>query len=395
VCGNGLDENCDGMADNELDQDEDGFTNCTGDCCDHMNENCADPELVNPGAFESDGNMLDDDCDGEVDKMLPTCDLTLVSDEPDPMDHAKAIELCQTATEDPGDFRWGLISARYARADGTGAPANAQRAIRYNFGATTNQAGDQMVVLSTGNAASPGQGSPSFIAFQPGISASSVSPFPTDWFLANDSVLPNAPGCPAPAGSLANDPVMLELRIRTPTNARSFSLRTNFFSSEYPEWTCSPYNDFFVVLLDSTFAGEPANPADKNLATYTSGAGDVYPVGVNLAYGNTGLFRVCEDGATGCTDEAVDGNITTCTSTVTLNNTGFDAAAAAANSCGNNDRVGGATGWLTTRGNVVGGEIITLRVAVWDTSDPAYDSVALIDNFKWSVDVSDPGTVVD
>jgi len=395
VCGNNLDENCDGTADNETDLDEDGFTNCAGDCCDHMNENCADPELINPGAFESDGNMLDDDCDGTADNALVACDEAFQSDETDPMDYARTIDLCQTATEDPGDLRWGVISARYALADGTGAPDTSQYSIRSAFGSTTNQGGEQLVVLSSGRAAATGQQSPMFAAFQPGISAGTVSGFPTDWYAEHANMIPNSPGCPAPEGGVANDPIMFEVRVRTPTNARSFSLRTNFFSSEYPEWTCSPFNDFFVVLLDSAFDGTPANPTDKNLATYTSGAGDVYPVGVNLAYGNTGLFRVCEDGATGCATGATDGNITTCTSTVTLNGTGFDVGANAAGSCGNNDRVGGATGWLTTRGNVVGGEIITLRVALWDSSDHALDSVALIDNFKWSVDVSDPGTVVD
>jgi hypothetical protein len=58
-------------------------------------------------------------------------------------------------------------------------------------------------------------------------------------------------------------------------------------------------------------------------------------------------------------------------------------------------QTGGATGWLTTSGNVVGGEIIKLRIAIWDTSDHALDSLAVIDNFKWSVTASDPGTVIE
>jgi hypothetical protein len=47
-----------------------------------------------------------------------------------------------------------------------------------------------------------------------------------------------------------------------------------------------------------------------------------------------------------------------------------------------------------TQGNVVGGETIKLRIAIWDTSDGYYDSVSIIDNFQWSVDVSQPGTVI-
>src|SRR5690606_30427937 len=91
------------------------------------------------------------------------------------------------------------------------------------------------------------------------------SPFPADFVAANGGSLPNAPGCPEPAGSTANDPVMLTMKLRVPTNARSFSLRSNFFSSEFPEYTCSPYNDFFVILIDSMSTD---NPADKNLAFY-------------------------------------------------------------------------------------------------------------------------------
>ena len=56
--------------------------------------------------------------------------------------------------------------------------------------------------------------------------------------------------------------------------------------------------------------------------------------------------------------------------------------------------LGGATGWLVTSGNVTPGEIITLRIAVWDTSDHILDSLAVIDGFQWSVDVANPGTVI-
>jgi hypothetical protein len=61
--------------------------------------------------------------------------------------------------------------------------------------------------------------------------------------------------------------------------------------------------------------------------------------------------------------------------------------------CDTDSRQGGATGWLQTSGNVVGGEVITLRVAIWDTSDHVLDSLVALDNFQWSVDVTDPGTI--
>ena len=76
-----------------------------------------------------------------------------------------------------------------------------------------------------------------------------------------------------------------------------------------------------------------------------------------------------------------------------LPGTGFDVPASF--SCDATQTSGGGTGWLTTSGNVVGGEIITLRFAIWDTSDPVFDSTVLIDDFEWSVDAATPGTVIE
>jgi hypothetical protein len=385
VCGNNVDENCDGIADNVTDDDGDGFTNCAGDCCDAPGQGCAQPELVNPGAFEVLGNNVDDDCDGNVDNVVAaTCDAGLASNSNNAIDYAKAMDLCQEAVGD----RWGVRSARFVRADGTSAPLAVQRAIRPGFGATSVQHGSSMVVISTAHAAAPGQTNPSHSTWESTMH-DTESGFPADWFAANGNDLPNAPGCPGPEGRIAYDSVMLELLIRVPTNARSFSMRVNFMSAEYPEWTCSEFNDFFVVLLDSGWNGSPANPGDKNLAFYSDAQDRRYPVGVNLAHGNTGLFTVCKNGPTGCL--GVDGTINTCVSTDELQGTGMEAAVGG---CGSNNLMGGGTGWLTTRGNVIGGEDIRLRIALWDTSDSELDSVAMIDGFQWSVESSDPGTVI-
>lgn len=403
VCANGLDDNCSGVSDEEVDLDGDGFTTCAGDCCDSTTDGCQSPALVNPGAFEAPGNALDDDCDGTIDNVVAAnCDTGLASNSSNAGDYAVAMDICQSSTEAPGDTRWGVISSSLVLASGTGTPNANQRAIRPAFGGTTVQSGSAFAVLSTGNASAVGQTNPAFRDFQTGAAIGTSSAFPADWLTAHGGTLPNAPGCPAPQGTTANDPVMLQLRIRTPTNARSFSFSMNFLSSEYPEWTCSPFNDFFVVLLDSTFAGTPANPVDKNLAIYTSPAAQVFPVGVNLAFGDTGLFRQCVNGPTGCASLSVAGNITTCTGTTELAGTGMDQAnppahadaAGQPGACSANNLLGGGTGWLVTSGNVVGGEIITLRIAIWDTTDGIYDSVSIIDNFRWSVEASEPGTIL-
>jgi hypothetical protein len=120
-----------------------------------------------------------------------------------------------------------------------------------------------------------------------------------------------------------------------------------------------------------------------------------YPVGVNLAYGNTGLFTQCTNGKTGCAMGSTHGTISSCTSAAELAGTGMEVADPTAVQMGcTGAQMGGGTGWLTTSGNVVGGEIIKLRIAIWDTSDDALDSLAVIDNFQWSVQSSTPGTVI-
>lgn len=391
ACTDGVDNNCNGTVDENEDRDGDGLSTCGGDCCDSTE--CSEPALVNLGSFDAPGNNFDDDCNGAVDDTVLLCDQNIASNTTNGLDFARAIDLCQTTTET--DVRWGVISGTLTLADGTGTPDPEGHAVRARFGSGLSpQGGVNMAILSTGGAGARGDMNPGFHDFVGYThTGTNTSGFPQDFLMANGGTLPNAPGCPDPdADSLtANDPVMLTFRIRVPTNAKSFKLSTNFFSAEFPEWTCSAYNDFFVVLLDSTYSGSPANPADKNLAFYQpTGTMNKVPVGVNLGHGNTGLFTQCVNGETGCL--GTSGAISTCVATTHLTGTGFDDPEPY--SCDANSLVGGATGWLVTSGNVTPGEIITLRIAIWDTSDHGYDSLAVIDGFQWSVDVAQPGTVI-
>jgi hypothetical protein len=123
---------------------------------------------------------------------------------------------------------------------------------------------------------------------------------------------------------------------------------------------------------------------------------------VNLAFGNTGplhpVRRTERRAAAAAPSRATP---TRALSTAQLTGTGFDIvnpAAQFANDpgyCGSNDLAGGGTGWLTTTGNVVPGEIIELRFTIWDTGDQWYDSLVLLDNFQWSVNASTPGTKIE
>ena len=320
------------------------------------------------------------------------CDGGLPSNSSDPLQYAAALDLCQTTTESGLDP--GVISATFTLPSGTGLPDARSRAIRPAFG-TNNvpRAGNAMVVFSTGAAAATGQVNPSFVAFQPGLNTGTSSAAPADWLAANGGTFPVAPDCPPASSTTANNPVMLKLRIRVPGDAHSFKVSAKFFTAEYAEYVCSPFNDFFVVLLDSAYAGTPANPADKNLATYTAPGGGRYPLGVNLARDNTGLFKQCINGTTGCAPGATAGTTSSCVSTSGLTGTGMDTADPG--NCNSNSRFGGGTDWLAIRGNVLPGEIIELRFALWDTSDGFYDSVVLLDNFAWSPNTVTPGTSLE
>ncbi|HUJ58082.1 MAG TPA: choice-of-anchor L domain-containing protein [Kofleriaceae bacterium] len=387
ICGNNIDDNCNGMTDEDVDEDGDGWTTCGGDCCDDESV-CSDPVHVNPGAFDVPGDGVDNDCDGGIDNAVLVCDQGITSTTTSGMDFAKAIDLCQTTTMADPMRRWGVIDATFSLASGSGSVNAKSHAVLAHYGTgVMPHNGNALMLISTGNAA--GKGDPNYDSTLDGTMGTS-SAFPADWLSANGGQLPNAPGCPKPMGNTANDPVMLTLHVRVPTNAQSFSMDVNFFSDEFPEWTCSPYNDFFVVLLDSMYTGMMPNPADKNLAFYTDASMNKYPVGVNLAFGNTGLFTQCLNGTIGC--DGTSGSISTCTGTTELTDTGLDQPAPL--QCDTNSIMGGGTGWLTTSGNVQPGEIMTLRIAIWDTSDHDLDSMAVIDDFKWSATPANPGTTI-
>jgi hypothetical protein len=383
-----------------LDTDGDGWTTCQGDCCDAAGL-CpgADPVLVNPGAFDVAGNGVDDDCDAATPDSGPiACDGGLASSSSAPLDYARALDLCSSTVESPPleQRRWGVITGAFSLADGTGAPAAGSRAIRTTFGSVGPLSGTAFTVLSSGTAAAPGQVLPSHGPPQPGQEMGTTSGPPADWLTAHLGVPPVAPGCPAAFNAVAQDPIQLKLRVRVPTNARSFSLRAFAYSSEYPEWVCGMFMDYVVVLFDSQFTptgGESANPADKNLASFDPppAGGEVVPFGGHLAWGNTGAFTQCLNGAIGCASGNA-GVMAACVGTSQLAGTGFDLLVAGSDACGANNQVGGGTGWLTIRGNVQPGETIELRFAVWDTGDTLYDSLVLLDGFEWSTTSIVPGT---
>jgi hypothetical protein len=156
---------------------------------------------------------------------------------------------------------------------------------------------------------------------------------------------------------------------KVPSNAQGLMFDLDFWSGEWPEYVCTPYNDTFIAYLSSL-----ANPGGKPQNVSFDTNQDTVSV-------NNGFFDRCTPGTqTGCKG--------TFTKTAAcpggeneLTATGFDDIGTY---CGMQPSTGGgATGWLTTQAPVVPGEVITLELMIWDTGDPNWDSSVLLDNFRW------------
>jgi len=340
---------CNPKADPSLDQDGDGYSPNDGDC------NDCNP-TINPGAFDVPGNGIDDDCDGTIDNEVTVCDADFAINDPDPMHGAHAIELCRTTTHDAvgKDKTWGVLYARYVKADGTPGMNPIGRGLLPQFGVVDVLKGNRMLVLSSGTARAPGQ---------PGYESPSGKSHDTTGSPPK-GYPKESPACPGVITGSCNDPAALELYIRVPTNARSFSFNFNFFTYEFPTFVCSTYNDFFVTMLFP----EPKDLPDGNISFDSKGN----PISVNNA-----LLQVCE------TQTIKTKHFPCELGVASLEGTGFDAPAPGALSHA-------ATGWLVTHAPVEPGSIITLRFAIWDSGDHILDSTVLIDNFQWGTEtVSD------
>jgi hypothetical protein len=289
----------------------------------------------------------DEDCDGVTDNEPIDCDDGLAIDDSDAMAAARALDICRTA--DPNgvgaDRTWGVLSARYVKADGTPGANALSHGLLADFGASEVQHGQRMLALSSGVARAPGQQdyqSPE--GTNMGTNSSPPAGYPKE-----------SSSCPGVMSGDCNDSAALELDIRVPTNATSLAFNVGFYTHEFPQRTCTEYNDFFVTMIEPV----PIGAADGNISL----DGDGNPISVNST-----SFEVCESQQAG-------GKTFPCTlGPGLLADTGFEGHAA--------------TGWLESTVPVERGSEITLRFAIWDSGDAIHDSTVLIDNFQWSVEAA-------
>lgn len=370
LCGNNVDEDCDGTADNPPDQDGDGWSACQGDCCETAAQ-CSVPRAVNPGAIEALSNGVDDDCDSSTSDTTapPACSPAAKLTGVTAADFAQAMDLCQTTTANPPlpTKKWGLVSASQLAANGTVFNAtqltsvqNFQTAVKTRFGSViAPRQGLTFGVLSTGRARDSAD--TGFVSPIDGTDFGRVIAFPGAGPLAQyltahgGALLPGHCGAASClTGTGAYDSVLIRLVVRVPTNAQGFSFDFKFHSAEYQTYQCTVYNDYFLALVTSQAAGLPA---DKQVSFDALG---------NTISVNNGFFQECGGNGKACG---------ACPSgTGPLAGTGLTSPVN-----------GGATTWLTTDVPVVPGETITLEFALFDVSDGILDTTVLFDKFRWSL----------
>ena len=347
--------------DPDKDDDGDSLSEAQGDCndCD-ANVSPGGIEVVNADPMMA---AADEDCDGMVDNVAPaSCDGNLQLTDPDPKNGARALDLCQFVG--PDEKKWGVLDAKYVRANGSPAGSSRQFGLLDGFGPNVNvQLGSRMLALSSGGARTPGQPEVCTSHGCPGYGAGTAPPgFPQ-----------NAPGCAQ--GTNILDDVGLELKIRAPTNATGFEYQFKFYSFEFAEYVCTKFNDQYIALVNPP----PVGSKEGNISFDNSGN----PVSVNIAF-----FDICDPAATdfakNCTSGCPPKPVPFCPlGQNELLGTNFEK--------GFTSEDAGATVWLKTQSPVVGGQEFTIRFAIWDTGDSSFDSTVLVDGFKW---IANGGTVV-
>jgi hypothetical protein len=358
----------------DQDADGDGFSRADGDC-----DDC---ELGRgPGAIDVPDNGFDEDCDGEdATGDAASCDDALKAQSIDPADAAAVLGLC--AEHSKSSHLPGLIDASWSRLRGGSKLGDPRQVwLPEKFGTILAREGKRLLVLSTGVARDARDAAYTDDCDTFGVTRASTGEWsnpslPPKGYPRDESRCPVGTGTGHGTPSAYND-VLFELTLRVPSNARSFSFDTMFFTQEYPDFVCSPYNDFFLAFVDPA----PDEHADGNVLF--DARGDT--IGVN-----TGLLSACRE-----TDsERLARSVPCEAGPALLKDTGFDAGESrcASKITMQRDIGGASTGWLHTDVPVQPGKIVTLRFVLWDSADPLLDSTVLIDNFRWSLESTQLGT---
>lgn len=157
-------------------------------------------------------------------------------------------------------------------------------------------------------------------------------------------------------GGDALDIFYLEFQTVVPVGTHGFALDLAFFTSHYPEYNSSDYNDMAVVWAES----------------------EAYVGNVAYLHNGTKFRPLTLPDIVTAGWLAFDGN-----GAPELEGTGYD---------GDDKMQGGATPWLTLEGPATPGETLTVAIAIFDLDDAHRDSALLLDHWRWSCAGCDPAT---
>lgn len=328
--------------------------------------------MFGPGGGGGEAGPVSDAA-GPVDVTAP-CDTGLAIDDSNAASFAKAIGICKNAASDG----FGLVSASYSNAFGSSAPPHpAQWGLLPKFGSViTPREGSTLGVLSSGYAREYDD--------PYNVSLGQLSDFvesgggPLDGLnYPTGQAPPNYPkaaqGCMQ--DNTVNDMIDVKLVLKAPPDASGFQFDFDFYSSEWPNYVCSNFNDAFIAYLTSS-----------GMTDNVSFDSSHNPVAVNI-----GFFNRCTPGApVGClrsNGNSPDPPLGTsmCPGGPSeLGGTGYaDALPTQCDSGNVAATLGGATGWLTTKAPINPGEQFTLEFMIWDAGDGLLDSSVLVDHFQW------------
>jgi cysteine-rich repeat protein len=401
TCGDGnLDEGelCD-------DGNNDNGDGCDADCQPEIPTDCGNGEL-NEGESCDGDNLPQTDCK-QVDEQysggtlscsgdctynfsacekceapgdLAPCDADMYI-KGDPQDILHAIELnCQTADPQFNDPNKHVPVGSYMP---TQIATGSWRVIK-QFGSYTDpndnnlplwrpRKGDKMLAISSGNLPAPNaQG----VLTQAGGTVSGTNPNPDNQGdlpgVMNWEVGSNNGGGGAPfmnchpsndcsdtlsaqwnlGTKTANDVLYFQYTLATPKGTYGYVVDFAYFSSEYPSWVNTSFNDMAILW-------QVAEEYTGNVTFITDNNNNPRPLTVT-ALAQNGLMQF-----TGNAPQ--------------LANTGF---------VGN-----GGTGWATVKGPAKPAETFTVAWTVFDKADSILDTVLLIDNFAWDCEGCVPSEV--
>ena len=156
-------------------------------------------------------------------------------------------------------------------------------------------------------------------------------------------------------GSGAYDYAELRLTGEVPNGASGFSYNLAFFSTEYPGFYHTSYNDMYIAWLES-------EKWTGNVSFDEMG----HPISLNAGFLDYKDAPNPYDCPNVCQAPELQGTAM---------------------------QMHAGTKWLTTSAGVEGGEDFTLIFAIFDLSDNVLDSVVILDNFAWNCEGGPPITV--